>query len=108
MKMRVRYYMHLGEHPEAAAVIAANDFEDQVEVIAGDDTDHETTCTVTWYKVGGRLRPRVEVFDEDWLTFATASDVFAAMAARQNSAIQPDEFCRMLDGLGYKNITNAE
>jgi hypothetical protein len=104
-RTRTRYYIHLAEHPDAAEVIAANDFADQVEIVAGESFDSESACTVTWYKLGGQLRPRVEVFDEDWSTFEAAADVFAAMAQRCGSAMQPDAFCKMLRELGYRNVT---
>jgi hypothetical protein len=100
-------YIHLAEHPQAADVIASSDFEDQIEILVGDDENGATTCTVTWYRVGGRLRPRVEVFDEDWGTFADAADVFEMLGDSGGSAIQSAEFCKMLDVLGYENITQA-
>jgi hypothetical protein len=100
-----RAYIHLGEHPGGADVIASSDFADQIEILVGNDDDGATTCTVTWYKVGGRLRPRVEVFDEDWGTFADAADVFEVLGQCGGSAMQPADFCEMLDELGYENIT---
>jgi hypothetical protein len=101
-------YIHLAAHPGGADVIASSDFADQVEILVGSEDDGATTCTITWYRVGGRLRPRVEVFDEDWGTFADAADVFEVLGQQGGSAMPPAEFCEMLDELGYEDITERE
>jgi hypothetical protein len=60
---------------------------------------------VTWLKLGDKVVPRLEVFDDAWSALWKFADVLQVMAGLDNESITPNDFCLMLLGQGIEDAT---
>lgn len=69
-------------------------------------TDGE--MAVRWHNLGGKLEPRLEVYDDGWAKLWEFRDVIEKMAQCNDRGISPEEFCNLLKGCGFKDLTLVE
>lgn len=72
---------------------------------------YDGTCTkgemaMRWYRLGGTLTPRLEIFDDAWGVIPM--DVITALAEYDNRAITPEEFASILTDMGFEDVTVRE
>lgn len=61
--------------------------------------------SIVWIELSGRLVPRLEAFDDAWEVLAMHRDLIEALAKVDNWKLSPDEFERLLQRLGFKDLT---
>lgn len=61
--------------------------------------------SVKWERLGGKIAPKLECFDDAWHTLAQFKDVVEAMAEVDDEAISPQQFCQLLERCGFVDRT---
>ena len=60
---------------------------------------------VRWKELGGKIVPQLQVFDDGWSALASFPDLILELGDLDNQNITPKEFCALLKGLGFKDLT---
>lgn len=60
---------------------------------------------VEWEELAGKWTPRLKAYDDGWSSLFNFGDVLEAMADIDGMDSSPDEFVRMLEVCGIKNMT---
>lgn len=63
---------------------------------------------ISWRELGGRVVPKLEAFDDSWNALYNFSDLIKKMSDVDDDNISPEEFCKMLIGLGIKDVTQTK
>ncbi len=81
----------------------------KIEVTIGmysDDGSRE--FSMRWIDLGGVLCAKLECFEDSWATLNKFKPLLKKLAEVEKKGIQEDEFCQILDSLGYKDLTEYE
>jgi hypothetical protein len=105
----VRSYIHTSAAWYGGANVLRDGVEDEV-MIGMYDPDGGTTgeFAVRWYKLSGKLTPKLEAYDDAWSALLQFQDVLAMMAELDGEDPSPAEFCRILEDAGVKDTTERE
>lgn len=63
---------------------------------------------VTWDKLGGRVVPKLEAFNDSWSALAKFADVLSWMASFDDREITPKQFADALRTMGVKDLTERD
>lgn len=63
---------------------------------------------VRWFKLGPKITPRLEVFDDAWSALAQFGDVLNYMASVDGQDISPQRLCAALLSLGITDRTTRD
>lgn len=76
----------------------------------GKDGSSETVgeFCIEWVTLGGKDIPRLKVFDGSWNVLRSFADLLEVMAIIDDANLSPKEFCKILIGLGLKDLTKRE
>ncbi len=102
----IRGYYHLSRAWYGKANLTNPNIKDEVTFglyYPGDGCEAE--MSVKWHDLGNKVYPRLEVFDESWKCLLGFSDVIKAMSKVDGEGIAPIDFCKLLDGCGFKDLT---
>ncbi len=58
-----------------------------------------------WIELGGRVVPRLEVYDDAWDALATFTELLRVMALSDGQNITPATFCSLLLSCGFEDMT---
>jgi hypothetical protein len=58
-----------------------------------------------WVDIGSKKTPQLQVFDDAWDALGLFLDLIQQLAQRDDQNITDDEFCLILDRLGFKDLT---
>lgn len=61
-----------------------------------------------WAGLGGRIVPRLLVYDDAWHALATFTDVITKLGEQDDANISPAHFCRILEECGFLDLTPTE
>lgn len=61
-----------------------------------------------WQELGRDLVPQLKVYDDSWSALGLFPDLIQELAQRDGQNITEDEFCSILDKLGFKDLTQYE
>jgi len=106
---RHRSFVHLSRAWYGRTALRDDRVVDEVSITLGgkerEGVDYE--LCVKWVVLGDRApaSPQLRAFDDAWLAFSELADVFAWMATKHGSTIQPAEFCEALLALGFEDYT---
>lgn len=67
--------------------------------------DNYGEMEMKWIDVDGKLCARLECFEDSWATLNKFKPLLKKLAEVEKKGIQEDEFCQILDSLGYKDLT---
>ena len=72
-----------------------------------DGGDQGTTgeMTMHWHDLGGKLYPRLECFDDAWITLHSFYDLIKDLAAADNQNITEEQFVEILIRRGFRDLT---
>jgi hypothetical protein len=59
-----------------------------------------------WIYLAGKLVPRLNAFDDGWKVLASFNDVISKLAEVDDQNITEEEFVKILDQLGFKDLTS--
>ncbi len=102
----IKAFFHLSKAWYGEANLRNADIKDQV--MFGYYTPGEGTTgemSMRWHQLGGELTPRLDVFNDAWHALSTFTDVIQELGKVDNQHISPDEFCKILLSLGFKDLT---
>jgi len=61
-----------------------------------------------WYPLqNNTVVPSLEAYGESWLSLAHMSDVLETLSSRDYASFQPQDFCTLLENLGFRDMSNA-
>lgn len=63
---------------------------------------------MNWTNLGGSQVPRLCVYDGAWHALSTFRDVIAILADHDGNHITPAQFCQILLGCGFTDLTERE
>lgn len=74
------------------------------------DRDGGAACEgyVTWYDLGGKIEPRLEVFGSNWSEIFAFEDLFGTFSKLENESISPEKFVEILKSCGFEDFTAYE
>jgi len=61
-----------------------------------------------WVELGGKYCARLKSFEDSWSALSLFKDLLEKMAEIDDTGIQEQEFCEILDSLGILDITQYE
>ena len=61
-----------------------------------------------WVDIGSKITPQLQVFDDGWSALGLFTDLVVELSLVDSKDISDDEFCSILDRLGFKDITPYE
>ena len=64
--------------------------------------------SMIWEKLGGRMTPCLQAFDDSWKILAQFDDVLKAMARVDSKNITEEQFAKLLLKLKFKDLTQYE
>lgn len=101
-----RGFTHLSASWYGKACLAHDEYLDQV-MIGFYHPEGGTTgeFAVRWMTVGGKVTPRLEVFDDAWHALYEFRDVLAKLAEHDSEDMPPSAFCALLVGCGVEDMT---
>lgn len=96
-----------GYHRSSKAWYAKANNKDRIEVIfgmylEGDGTSGE--MTMEWVELSNK-HARLKTFEDSWSVLALFTDLIQRMGEVDSEGIQEEEFCKMLDECGFKDLT---
>ncbi len=106
----IRGFYHLAEawYADANLKNRYDGLIDEVMIgLYGPDGDQGTSgeFVVKWEHLGGKLTPRLCVYDDGWDALSHFSDLLAEMAKLDSESPSPLEFCELLKRVGIKDLT---
>jgi len=93
---RAWYRCRLGLGRDLVDDVAFEVWEDQVQI---------GSLHVEWVDLGSTVAPRLTAFDDSWEALAAVPDVIKAMGEHDSAKLSPGAFCKLLTGLGFKDVT---
>lgn len=63
---------------------------------------------IEWVDIGSKKTPQLQVFDDAWSALGLFPDLIKKLSKADSQDINDDEFCAILDRLGFKDITPYE
>lgn len=60
---------------------------------------------MVWKMVGGNLTPLLKSFNDSWKVLASFGDLIQKLGENDSKLIQEDDFCKILDECGFKDLT---
>lgn len=108
----IRGFYHLSEawYADANLKNRRDGLIDEVMIgFYGPDGDQGTSgeFAVRWKMIGGKLTPKLEVYNDAWEALTHFYDLLAEMASDPENPT-PAEFCELLKRLGLKDLTPRE
>ena len=61
--------------------------------------------SMEWVEISNKLCPRLKCFDDSWSALALFNDLIQELGEVDNKVIQEEEFCKILDKCGFKDLT---
>jgi len=97
-----------GYHRSSKAWYAKANNKDRIEVtfgmyLEGDGTSGE--MTMEWVELANKQCARLKAFEDSWSALALFTDLIQKMGEVDSEGIQEEEFCKMLDECGFKDLT---
>ncbi len=77
----------------------------EVDIVISPDEGASSEMRVKWIDVDGDLCAKLECFEDSWKALDKFKPLFKKMAEIQGEKIQEDDFCQMLNSLGFKDLT---
>lgn len=103
----IRGFYWLSKAWYADANLHGREFKDDITFGYYDEQDGGTTgeMSMCWYELGGKVSPKLEVFDDAWSALSAFTDVIARMGELDNQNITPAQFAEELKALGFTDLT---
>jgi hypothetical protein len=60
-----------------------------------------------WVQIGGKVVPKLEMFYDTFGNFHIFESLFAELS-NWTDDFEPEEFCKLLDRFGFKDVTKTE
>lgn len=64
--------------------------------------------TMEWVELSGKLCARLKSFEDSWSALSLFTDLIQKMGEVDSEEIQEDEFAKMLDECGFKDLTEYQ
>lgn len=101
-----RKFIHLGRAWYGPANLTVDRYVD--EIWFGFD-EQPGELMMRWYQLGaGAPSPRLEVFNDSFRVLMACSDMLEVLAEHNGKDFTPDEFCRLLLRLGFRDETPVD
>lgn len=100
-----RTFVHLSRAWYGPANIRTDRYVDEVMLgfhLAGGE------IAMRWYELSGRATPKLELFNDSFRALSQMPDLISALADADNVDFTPDEFCRLLVRLGFRDETPVD
>jgi hypothetical protein len=97
-----------GYHRSSKAWYAKANNKDRIEVSFGMYAEERGTSgemTMEWVELSGKQRARLKCFEDCWSALALFTDLIQKMGEVDSEEIQEEEFVKMLDECGFKDMT---
>ena len=83
--------------------------EENISVIFGMYSEEGGTSgemTMEWIELGGQLCAKLKSFEDSWSALSLFTDLIQKMEEVDGENIQEEEFCKMLEECGFKDMTS--
>jgi hypothetical protein len=100
-----------GYYRSTKAYYAKNLQDDNLNVMFGmyhPEGGSSGEMKMEWVDIGSKKTPQLQVFDDAWDALGLFPDLITELATLDSKDINDDEFCIVLDRLGFKDITPYE
>lgn len=97
-----------GYHRSSKAWYAKAIQKDNIEVGFGmyhPDGGTSGEITMEWVELSGKLCARLKCFEDGWSALSSFTDLIQKMDEADSELIQEEDFCKMLDECGFKDLT---
>lgn len=98
-----------GYHRSSKAWYAKGNLNENVHVNFGmyDEGGEGTSgaMMMEWICLSNALYARLECFEDSWSSLSLFTDLIQKMGEVDSAAIQEEQFCKMLDECGFKDLT---
>jgi len=104
----IRGFSHTGDAWYAKACLDGMPYIDCINIgFYADDGDGGTTgeFAIRWVKLGGKITPSIEAFDDSWEALSHFKDLLDEMTKIDSKDVSAKEFCEILKSLGIKDLT---
>lgn len=102
----IRGYYHLSRAWYGKSCLADREVKDEVTFgLYYPGNGCEAEMSVKWLDIGPKICPKLGAFDSSWKLLLDFSDVIEAMSKVDGENISPLDFCKLLDGCGFKDMT---
>lgn len=61
--------------------------------------------TMEWIELNGKLCARLKCFEDAWSALSLFTDLIQKMGEIDSEMIQEEDFCKLLDSYGFKDLT---
>jgi hypothetical protein len=101
-----RGFHHLAEAWYDSPILRGSEYLDEVMFgLYGIGGGTSGEMCVRWKELGGKIVPQLQVFDDGWSALASFPDIILELGDLDNQNITPKDFCALLKGLGFKDLT---
>jgi|APSaa5957512576_1039674.scaffolds.fasta_scaffold23816_3 hypothetical protein len=109
MNKEHRGYHHTGEAWYASASLKGQEYTDNITVgFYPPDGNTKGEFSIEWVTIAFKPTPILRSYDDSWKALQHCTDLIEKMAEVDNQNITPKEFCKILDGLGFKDLTKRK
>jgi hypothetical protein len=104
-----RYFVHLSKAWYGNANLKDVEYKDDVWVLIEDENNNMIgEFGFRWYIIGNNLTAHLEVFDDAFKALSLCKDLIDELKEWDNKYIQPEQIVKVLERLGFKDITPYE
>lgn len=103
-----RGFSHVGRAWYASQLATERHIDEVMFGLYCPDGGTSGEMAMRWYDLGRDKAPRLEAFDDAWSALAQFPDLIAALGEIDGRNITPEDFCRLLIRLGFRDDTPVD
>jgi len=105
-------FIHTARAYYGQNILVHADYVDEVSIVKAYDDECDWEFNIRWYELGGKVCPRIEVFDDAWRCFFEVQ-IFELLGAcgvsrHGEKSMTPTQFCSELLQMGFIDKTPTQ